>query len=130
MIADRAAATCRSRYGDVQSSRLHCARDHARQLLDRLGFTHPQTAYLPVIAGIGAQVGALDPVFMQRIGVPVRPDERPSSRSTSKLCVNRGRVCDGILNIQKVLAIVLKVKLGKRRSRFTSLSFIVVLGKT
>jgi lactate 2-monooxygenase len=34
-----------------------------------------ETAYLPFIAGVGAQVGTSDPVFMQRMGVPVRPDE-------------------------------------------------------
>ena len=34
------------------------------------------TAYLPFGAGVGAQVGTSDPVFMKRMGVPVRPDER------------------------------------------------------
>jgi lactate 2-monooxygenase len=36
------------------------------------------TAYLPFIAGVGVQVGTSDPVFMKRIGVAVRPDERPA----------------------------------------------------
>ena len=36
------------------------------------------TAYLPFAAGVGAQVGTSDPVFMKRMGVPVRPDERPA----------------------------------------------------
>jgi isopentenyl diphosphate isomerase/L-lactate dehydrogenase-like FMN-dependent dehydrogenase len=41
-------------------------------------------AYLPFIAGVGAQVGTSDPVFMQRMGedggggLPLRPDERPA----------------------------------------------------
>jgi len=35
-------------------------------------------AYRPFTAGVGAQVGTSDPVFMQRMGVPVRPDERPA----------------------------------------------------
>lgn len=35
-----------------------------------------KTAYLPFIAGVGAQVGTSDPLFMKRMGVPVRPDER------------------------------------------------------
>ena len=38
------------------------------------------TAYLPMVAGVGVQVGTSDPVFMQRMGSrfgPVRPDERP-----------------------------------------------------
>jgi len=37
-----------------------------------------KTAYLPFGAGVGVQVGTSDPVFMQRIGVPVRPDDRPT----------------------------------------------------
>ena len=37
-----------------------------------------ETAYLPFAAAVGAQVGTSDPVFMQRMGVPVRPDERPA----------------------------------------------------
>ncbi|KAF8262090.1 FMN-dependent alpha-hydroxy acid dehydrogenase [Lactarius quietus] len=37
-----------------------------------------KTAYLPFGAGVGVQVGSSDPVFMQRIGVPVRPDDRPT----------------------------------------------------
>ncbi|KAF8260928.1 FMN-dependent dehydrogenase-domain-containing protein, partial [Lactarius quietus] len=37
-----------------------------------------KTAYLLFGAGIGVQVGSSDPVFMQRIGVPVRPDDRPT----------------------------------------------------
>ncbi|KAI9442960.1 FMN-dependent dehydrogenase [Lactarius indigo] len=36
------------------------------------------TAYLPFAAGVGIQVGTSDPVFMKRLGVPVRPDERPA----------------------------------------------------
>ncbi|KAN0139615.1 hypothetical protein V8E53_002277 [Lactarius tabidus] len=36
-----------------------------------------ETAYLPFIAGVGAQVGTSDPAFMQRTGVPMGPDERP-----------------------------------------------------
>ncbi|KAH9040227.1 FMN-dependent alpha-hydroxy acid dehydrogenase [Lactarius hengduanensis] len=36
------------------------------------------TAYLPFAAGVGVQVGTSDPVFMQRMGLPVRPDERPA----------------------------------------------------
>ncbi|KAF8262368.1 oxidoreductase [Lactarius quietus] len=41
------------------------------------GFT-ALTAYLPFGAGVGVQVGTSDPVFMQRIGVPVQPDDRPT----------------------------------------------------
>ena len=37
-----------------------------------------ETAYLPFAAGVGAQVGTSDQVFMQRMGLPVRPDERPA----------------------------------------------------
>ena len=37
-----------------------------------------ETAYLPDEAGVGAQVATSDPVFMKRMGVPVRPDERPA----------------------------------------------------
>ncbi|KAN0139613.1 hypothetical protein V8E53_002275 [Lactarius tabidus] len=36
-----------------------------------------ETAYLPFIAGVGAQVGTSDPAFMQHMGVPMGPDERP-----------------------------------------------------
>jgi len=36
------------------------------------------TTYLPFAAGVGVQVGTSDPVFMQRMGVAVRPDERPA----------------------------------------------------
>ncbi|KAH8980530.1 FMN-dependent alpha-hydroxy acid dehydrogenase [Lactarius akahatsu] len=36
------------------------------------------TAYLPFAAGVGIQVGTSDPVFMKRMGAPVRPDERPA----------------------------------------------------
>ncbi|KAH9073457.1 FMN-dependent alpha-hydroxy acid dehydrogenase [Lactarius deliciosus] len=36
------------------------------------------TAYLPPAAGVGVQVGTSDPVFMKRMGAPVRPDERPA----------------------------------------------------
>ena len=36
------------------------------------------TAYLPNLAGVGVQVGTSDPVFMKRMGAPVRPDERPA----------------------------------------------------
>ncbi|KAH9060162.1 FMN-dependent alpha-hydroxy acid dehydrogenase [Lactarius vividus] len=36
------------------------------------------TACLPLSAGVGVQVGTSDPVFMQRMGLPVRPDERPA----------------------------------------------------
>ncbi|KAH9060161.1 FMN-dependent alpha-hydroxy acid dehydrogenase [Lactarius vividus] len=36
------------------------------------------TAYRPFTAGVGVQVGTSDPVFMQRMGLPVRPDERPA----------------------------------------------------
>ena len=35
-------------------------------------------ASLPFAAGLGAQVGTSDPVFMQSMGLPVRPDERPA----------------------------------------------------
>ena len=37
-----------------------------------------ETAYLPDEAAVGAQVGTSDPVFMKRLGLPVRPDERPA----------------------------------------------------
>ena len=37
-----------------------------------------ETAYLPFAAAVGAQVGTSDPIFMQRMGLPVRPDERPA----------------------------------------------------
>jgi lactate 2-monooxygenase len=37
-----------------------------------------ETAYLPFAAAVGAQVGTSDPVFMKRMGEPVRPDERPA----------------------------------------------------
>jgi lactate 2-monooxygenase len=37
-----------------------------------------ETAYIPFVAGVGAQVGTSDPIFMQRMGLPVRPDERPA----------------------------------------------------
>lgn len=36
------------------------------------------TAYLPFWHGLGCQVGSSDPVFMQRIGQKVRPDETPA----------------------------------------------------
>jgi isopentenyl diphosphate isomerase/L-lactate dehydrogenase-like FMN-dependent dehydrogenase len=36
------------------------------------------TAYLPSEAAVGVQVGTSDPVFMKRMGEPVRPDERPA----------------------------------------------------
>ena len=36
------------------------------------------TAYLPFAASVGAQVGTSDPVFMQCMGLPVRPDEQPA----------------------------------------------------
>jgi lactate 2-monooxygenase len=36
------------------------------------------TAYFPLAAGAGMQVGTSDPVFMQHMGVPVRTDERPA----------------------------------------------------
>jgi lactate 2-monooxygenase len=35
------------------------------------------TTYLPFLAGVGVQVGTSDPVFMQQMGVAIRPDERP-----------------------------------------------------
>jgi len=35
------------------------------------------TSYLPFGHGVGVQVATSDPVFMQRNGIPVRPDERP-----------------------------------------------------
>ena len=35
-----------------------------------------ETAFLPLAAGVGVQVGTSDPVFMQRMGEAVRPDER------------------------------------------------------
>ncbi|KAI0298114.1 FMN-dependent alpha-hydroxy acid dehydrogenase [Multifurca ochricompacta] len=35
------------------------------------------TAYLPFAAGVGVQVGTSDPVFMKRMGIPLRPDDRP-----------------------------------------------------
>src|SRR6266702_3896558 len=38
----------------------------------------PDTAYLPFATGVGVQGGTSDPVFMQRMGVAVRPDERPA----------------------------------------------------
>jgi isopentenyl diphosphate isomerase/L-lactate dehydrogenase-like FMN-dependent dehydrogenase len=36
------------------------------------------TAYLPFAAGTGVQVGTSDPVFMKRMGLAPRPDERPA----------------------------------------------------
>ncbi|KAI0246396.1 FMN-dependent alpha-hydroxy acid dehydrogenase [Lactifluus subvellereus] len=35
------------------------------------------TAYLPFLAGVGVQVGTSDPVFMKRMGMAPRVDERP-----------------------------------------------------
>jgi lactate 2-monooxygenase len=35
-------------------------------------------AYLPFLAGVGAQVGTSDPVFMKRMGLAPRVDERPA----------------------------------------------------
>jgi isopentenyl diphosphate isomerase/L-lactate dehydrogenase-like FMN-dependent dehydrogenase len=36
------------------------------------------TAYLPFLAGVGVQVGTSDPVFMKRMGMAPRVDERPA----------------------------------------------------
>ena len=36
-----------------------------------------ETGFLPLFASIGVQVGTSDPVFMQRMGETVRPDDRP-----------------------------------------------------
>jgi lactate 2-monooxygenase len=36
------------------------------------------TAYLPFLAGVGVQVGTSDPVFMKRMGMAPRVDERPT----------------------------------------------------
>jgi lactate 2-monooxygenase len=35
------------------------------------------TAYFPLAAGVGVQVGTSDSVFMQRMGAPVRPGRTP-----------------------------------------------------
>ncbi|KAF8264844.1 FMN-dependent alpha-hydroxy acid dehydrogenase [Lactarius quietus] len=36
-----------------------------------------ETGFLPLVASIGVQVGTSDPVFMQRMGEKVRPDDHP-----------------------------------------------------